>query len=140
SFKFKGKFDTPGDEPLVALSMALNQCKPIPFIDRAICCYWEHTDSMKIDIVSGVAQVCMDGKAEHGYETDLVHWGTRFTRDAEYQKQVALLNILEDSAGEKEKRIRTCRRKYSRMATKKRFTDLCMRVKNKLLRTIGIGK
>ena len=30
-FKFKGKFDTPGDEPLIALSMALNNCKPIPF-------------------------------------------------------------------------------------------------------------
>ncbi|MCD7802988.1 MAG: hypothetical protein LUH09_08865 [Clostridiales bacterium] len=140
SFKFKGKFDTPGDEPLVALSMALNQCKPISFIERAICCYWEHTDSMKIDMVSGVAQVCMGGKAEHGYETDLVHWGTRFTRDAEYQKQVALLNILEDSTGEKEKRIQVCRRKYSRMAAKKRITNLCMRVKNKLLRTIGVGK
>ena len=29
-FQFLGKFATPGDEPLIALSMALHQCHPIP--------------------------------------------------------------------------------------------------------------
>lgn len=29
-YKFKGKFCSPGDEPLIALSMAVNRCCPIP--------------------------------------------------------------------------------------------------------------
>ena len=41
-YRFKGKFATPGDEPLVALSMALNGCKPIPHDLQGILCYWKN--------------------------------------------------------------------------------------------------
>ncbi len=140
NYKFKGKFDTPGDEPLIALSMALNQCKPIPFINQAICCYWEHTDSMKTDIVNSVAEVYGRDSTETGFMTDLVHWGTRYTREPEYQKQVDLLEILDDKDGDKEKRIAQCQKKYARIVRNKKARDFSTRAMNKVRRTVGMKK
>lgn len=133
-FKFKGKFDTPGDEPLVALSMAVNNCHPIPFVREDICCYWEHTDHMEIDITRGKATV--DGQ----YDTILLHWGTRFTRELEYKKQVALLEILETPDENSEKRIAKCAAHYDRLLRQERMKRFVVRAKNKILRTIGIKK
>lgn len=133
-FKFKGKFDTPGDEPLVALSMAVNNCHPIPFIREDICCYWEHTDHMAIDITKGKATVGGE------YDTILLHWGTRFTRELEYKKQVALLEILETPDGNSEERIAKCASRYDRLMRQERMKRFAVRVKNKILRIAGIKK
>ena len=51
-YHFKGRFSNPGDEPLIALSMAVNNCHPISFKQDAICCYWEYVGNMQIDITS----------------------------------------------------------------------------------------
>lgn len=88
-YHFKGKFSTPGDEPILALSMALNGCKPIPHDTRAICCYWEHENRMALNIAKGKAWIKAQEK-----NTILVHWGTRFTRQLLYQKQVAALDCI----------------------------------------------
>lgn len=130
-FKFKGKFDTPGDEPLVALSMAVNRCHPIPFIREDICCYWEHTDHMNIDITRGKATV--DGY----YDTILLHWGTRFTQELEYRKQIALLDLLE-SPGCAEAQLKKCVADYDRLIRMEKAKRFILRVRNKILRTIGI--
>lgn len=136
SFKFKGKFDTPGDEPLVALSMAVNNSHPIPFIREAICCYWEHVGQMHIDITKGEAKVT----AEPAYNTILLHWGTRYTRELEYKKQVALLNILESTETDKDSQISKCNNLYDRLILQTRIRSFATRVKNKILRTIGFKK
>lgn len=135
-FKFKGKFDTPGDEPLVALAMAVNNCHPIPFIREDICCYWEHNDHMRIDITMGEARILSD----EPYNTILLHWGTRFTRELEYKKQVALLEILETPDDASEKRIAACTSRYDRLMRQERLRRFAVRVKNKILRTLGIRK
>lgn len=133
-FHFKGKFDTPGDEPLVALSMALNGCHPVPFRREAICCYWEYEGAMTVDITQPVARVEREPKVSTG----LLHWGTRFTRELEYQEQIALLEILESPGEDAPKRIRACRQHFERLMAARRRKNLALRVKNKIKRTIGI--
>lgn len=133
-FKFKGRFNTPGDEPLVALSMAVNGCHPIPFVLEAICCYWEHLDDMTIDLSRGLARV----EKELKYNAILVHWGTRYTRQLEYQKQVALTRILEKPGDDQQKKIKKCKRYYNRLMTAEKRKNFAFRVKNKLKRIIGI--
>ena len=132
-YHFRGKFDL-GDEPLVALSMAVNNCHPIPFIWEDITCYWEHTDHTHVDITKGKATV--DGQ----YDTILLHWGTRFTRELEYRKQVDLLDILESPDENTEKRIAKCAARYDRLMRQERIRRFAVRVKNKILRSIGMKK
>lgn len=132
-FKFKGKFETPGDEPLVALSMALNNCKPIPFIREAICCYWEYTTCFEIDISAGRAEITSIPKGK----TSLVHWGTRFTKELLYQEQVELLNILEENKSDAFKLVKLCKRKYARLMLEARGKALLSRVKNKIARILS---
>ena len=128
-FRFKGKFDTPGDEPLVALAMAVNGCRPIPFIREDICCYWEHDHHMDMDITRGKATV--DGR----YDTILLHWGTRFTRGLQYKKQLALLELMDHPD-----QIRKCAARYDRLIRLEQAKHFALRVRNKILRTMGIRK
>ncbi len=123
-FNFKGKFSTPGDEPIMALSMALEGCRPIPFRDNGICCYWEHENAMILDIARGIARVKKTGASTH-----LVHWGTRFTRGLLYQKQVAALRLT-DSTGKR----RTSNFCYDVKIHLERAKHFALRVKNKLRR------
>ncbi len=88
-YKFKGKFTNPGDEPLVALSMAVNGCKPIPHDSSAIFCYWEYENNIKLSLRNNSAYIIP--KDVH---TDIVHWGTRFTKTPIYLKQISALNLL----------------------------------------------
>lgn len=133
-FKFKGKFDTPGDEPLVALSMAVNECHPVPFLRKAICCYWEFVDSMNIDISAGKAEIVQEPKAN----TILVHWGTRYTRELEYKKQLELLDIIEEDDPIDDERVERCKKRYARLMAAEKRKQLFNRVKNKIKRTMGI--
>lgn len=132
-YRFQGHFDI-GDEPLIALSMAVNNCHPISFIQEDICCYWEHINRMRINISKGKATV--DGQ----YNTLLIHWGTRFTRELEYRKQTALLDILLTPDENSKKRIAKCASHYNRLMRQERMKCLADRVKNKIMRTIGIKK
>lgn len=90
-YKFKGKFTNPGDEPLVALSMAINNCKPIPHDFSAIFCYWECADNIKLSFKTNSAYII----TKNVY-TDIVHWGTRFTKTPIYLKQISALNLLRE--------------------------------------------
>lgn len=133
-FKFKGKFDTPGDEPLIALSMAVNGCQPIPFIPEAICCYWEHREHLELDISHGLARV----KQKPKYDAILVHWGTRFTKQLEYQKQIALLDIVKDVSKNHQEEIIKCKKHYNRLMIIEKSKVFMSRVKNKIKRTIKL--
>lgn len=131
-FKFKGKFDTPGDEPLIALSMALHDCHPVPFAPEAICCYWEHTDHMSIDITQGLARV----ETEPKYDTILLHWGTRYTSELEYQRELELLTILEENPENCAQCISKCKKRFRRLQTVEKWKRIAARVKNKIKRII----
>ena len=80
-YKFKGNFDSPGDEPVIALSMAVNKCKPISFNHHSIVCYWEHENNFKLDINNSIAT-----PKDIGENYDIVHWGTRFTNSIPYKQ------------------------------------------------------
>lgn len=131
-YNFKGRFSTPGDEPIIALSMALNGCKPIPFRPEGICCYWEYENSMDLDVKSGTARIRKTGQLTH-----LVHWGTRFTRGLLYEKQVAGLELCR--SGVPGFLLALSNGKYNRKITLEKADKLAARVINKLRRTIGRG-
>ncbi len=133
-FRFKGKFDTPGDEPLLALSMAVNGCHPIPFCREAICCYWEYLDFMCIDITKEKAKVV----SKPAVSTVLLHWGTRYTRGLEYHKQIELLEILESDDENKNDNITKCKAHYDRLIVNERRKKFVARVKNRIKRIFCI--
>lgn len=133
-YNFKGKFNTPGDEPLIALSMAINNCHPIPFQRKAICCYWEYVDCMSIDITEGKARI----ESEPSDSTILLHWGTRYTRELEYQRQIKLLEILEDDSENKKNNIAKCIAYYDKLIKVERRKKFMNRVKNKVKRTLSL--
>lgn len=123
-YSFKGRFSTPGDEPILALSMALTGCRPIPFRPEGICCYWEHENGMELDIAKGKAVI-----RKSGQQTHLVHWGTRFTKQLLYQKQAAALALL----GYPGKRLLS-NWSYDAKIAYSKTAALAKRVKNKLKR------
>ena len=133
-FSFKGKFAI-GDEPLIALSMALNNCHPIPFQLSAIACYWEYFGAIDIDIAEGKAELVKEQPKIH---TNLVHWGTRFTRELEYKKQISLLDILEAQPEDMEEQLKHCRTEFDHRMSVERRNQFFARVKNKVKRTIGL--
>ena len=124
-YKFKGKFQTPGDEPVVALSMAVNKCKPITHDLSSIICWWEHENNFDLDISKGVA-LCKN----NGINTDIIHWGTRFTRSIPYLKQLSILELL--IAGKSGKDIKRSNKYYDKLE----FYDKTRKVKNRILNKI----
>ena len=83
-FRFRGNFPTPGDEPLMALAMAIEGCRPEPYRPEGICCFWEWKKNLRMDIRRGRA-------VYDGQRTILVHFGTRYTKKLRYRIQAALL-------------------------------------------------
>lgn len=132
-YRFKGNFSTPGDEPLIALAMAVNDCKPVPFSREAICCYWEYVKNIKIDITKSLAKTL----SEPQVRTILIHWGTRYTRELMYQQQVNLLKLMEKKASSFE--IINCKTKFRIRAFIGRNFYLVLKIKNKILRMFKIG-
>ena len=128
-YKFKGKFETPGDEPLIALSMAVNKCKPIKYDLASIICYWEHENLFKLNISYHYAYC-----TPLNIETDIVHWGTRFTRSIPYCKEIAALELNLSGADEKE--IKKSNKYYNKLALKNKINQLKIRVINKIKRTL----
>ncbi len=128
-YKFKGKFETPGDEPLVALSMAVNNCKPIPHDFSSLICYWEHEDLFKLDITNHSAYC-----APLNIETDIVHWGTRFTRSIPYCKEIAALEL--NLSGADKKAIKKSNKYYNKLVLKNKTNQFIIRVNNKIKRTL----
>ena len=88
-FCFRGNFPAPGDEPVMALAMALEDCRPIPYYQEGICCYWDWKKGLRLDILRGRA-IRRDGQ-----RVLLVHFGTRFTGKLTYRIQAALLSLGE---------------------------------------------
>ena len=131
-YNFKGRFSNPGDEPILALSMALNGCQPIPFRPEGICCYWEHENGMDLNVKTGVARI-----RKSGQQTHLVHWGTRFTRGSLYQKQVAGLELCR--SGQRGMALWLSDGKYNGKITLEKAGKLLTRVTNKLIRMTGRG-
>ena len=128
-YKFKGKFQTPGDEPVVALSMAINGCKPIPHDFTSIICWWEHENLFKLDIKNNCAY-CKPLNTK----TDIVHWGTRFTQSIPNLKQLSALELL--IAEKSEKDIKRSDRYYNKLAFYEKVKHFKNRVINKFKRTL----
>lgn len=136
-FRFKGNFANPGDEPLVALAMALQGFRPVPFGHEAICCYWEYEGRLELDLSRGLARVTAGlGKENEKpqYDVLVLHWGTRFTRELEYKLQTELLGLTEQGAAPEE--IRRCKAAYVRRMRAERRRCFVTRVRNKLRRVL----
>lgn len=87
-YPFAGNFPTPGDEPVVALAMAIHNFRPIPFRPEGICCYWEHRRNLRFDRAGAVLK-------STGVYPILIHWGTRFTKKMCYRVQIWRLKFRE---------------------------------------------
>ncbi len=124
-YKFKGKFETPGDEPVVALSMAINKCKPIHHDFSSLICWWEHENLFKLNITEHYA-CCTPLNTK----TDIVHWGTRFTRSIPYCKEITALELSLQGADEKE--LKKSNEYYEKLAFKEKISKLKTRVINKI--------
>lgn len=133
-FQFKGNFDTPGDEPLIALSMALNQIKPTDFKEGTICCFWDCQNNMKIDISIPIA--CEKGTTQNIF---LMHWGTRFTRLLLYKEQIELLNIMIEGKNVF-LRVQLCRLVYRVKVLCENMNKFKGRVNNKIIRICNSRK
>lgn len=131
-YGFKGNFSTPGDEPLVALSMALHNCRPIPHEVRSILCYWEHVGKMNLNLPKGCAFA-----SDIGVKTELLHWGTRFTKTPLYRKQVADMNVFARKTGGSVEYIMNAIR-YGGEETLLHVTNFVVRCWRKLLRVLHI--
>ena len=127
-YKFKGKFQTPGDEPVVALSMAINKCKPITHDLSSIICWWEHENLFKLDITKKYAY-CKPLNTK----TDIIHWGTRFTKSIPYCKEMSALQLILQGASENE--IKKSNKYYDELALKSKIIQLKTRIINKIKRT-----
>ena len=131
SYGFKGKFTNPGDEPVIALSMAVNKCKPIKHDLSAIFCYWECENGIKLSLKNNSAYVIPKNIC-----TDIVHWGTRFTRTPIYLKQISALDLLR---GNKSGIMLTLSDfKYNMIIFYNRVLKFAKRVFNKTKRTLHI--
>lgn len=83
-------FRRPADEPVIALSMAMNHCRPIPYDSFALTCFW-CSKALTLDMYKGKA-----------YRSDrtpipLLHWGSRNTKTPIYKKQVDQLDMRIDN-------------------------------------------
>ncbi len=126
-FRFKGRFASPGDEPLAALAMALEDCRPIPFPEGALCCYWEHPNDLRVDMRRGEALL-----GEKKERIALVHWGTRFTREPLYRREAAMLRLRpEDVPAAIAVRLR-----YGLRAGWAKLSGFARRVRSKLRRML----
>lgn len=130
-YKFKGKFTNPGDEPLVALSMAINNCKPIPHDLSSIFCYWECENAIKLSLKNYSAYVI----PKEVY-TDIVHWGTRFTKTPIYLKQISALNLLRN--GESNFKLTLSDLKYNVMIFYNHIFNFAKRALNKIKHILHI--
>lgn len=130
-YKFKGKFTNPGDEPLVALSMAVNKCKPIPHDLTSIFCYWECENNIKLSFLSNLAYV-----TTQNIYTDIVHWGTRFTKTPIYLKQISALDLLRE--GKNGFKLTLSDFKYNIIIFSNRILNFAKRVSNKIKRILRI--
>ena len=127
-YKFKGKFQTPGDEPVVALSMAVNKCKPITHDLSSIICWWEHENIFKLDITNNYAY-CKPLNTV----TDIIHWGTRFTKSIPYLKEVSVLELKLQGADLKT--VNKSNKYYNKLLFKQNINQFETRVINKIKRT-----
>lgn len=128
-YKFKGKFETPGDEPVVALSMAVNGCKPIPHDFSSIVCWWEHENLFQLDITNKIA-LCNPLNTK----TDIVHWGTRFTKSIPYCREVAAMEL--NLIGADLKEIKKSNKYHNKLLRKQKNDKFKKRVINKIKRTL----
>lgn len=128
-YGFKGKFSTPGDEPLIALSMAVNHMKPIKLPAEAMTVYWEHEHDMHLDLTHGKAEIRSEQQSVR-----LLHWGTRFCKTPLYQKQVAQLELLRRGAGWLERMSSNV--KYDWLQGMNQSYVFAERVKSKVKRTL----
>lgn len=128
-YKFKGKFTNPGDEPLVALSMAINKCKPISHDLSVIFCYWECENAMKLSLKNNSAHVIPTN-----IYTDIVHWGTRFTKTPIYLKQIGALDLLIENKSDIILTFSDL--KYNFIIFYNRILNFAKRVCNKIERTL----
>ena len=131
-YKFKGKFETPGDEPLIALSMAVNNCKPIPHDLSSIFCYWECENGIKFSFKNNSAYI-----APHNIYTDIIHWGTRFTKTPIYLKQISALNLLKENKSDFTLALSDL--KYNIIIFYNHILNFTNRVCNKIKRTLKIN-
>lgn len=92
SYKFK-YFDSPADEPILALCMAIFDCRPIAETGQEIV-FYPAVKNFKANIFHGFNSFKKKDKIIKN--AWLVHWQNNFTKRAIYKLEVDKLNLLFD--------------------------------------------
>lgn len=109
--------------------MAVNGCKPITHDFSSLICWWEHENLFDLDIINKSAY-CRPLNTK----TDIVHWGTRFTKSIPYLKEMAALKLKINNADSKE--IKKSNKHYDKLLAKEKTNQFKTRVINKIKRTV----
>ena len=90
--KFR-EFSSPADEPIMALSMAINDCPPIEDnMDNYLCFYRVQKNILKINISKGVLSYINKWDKKKYENVSIVHWGNLETKGYLYKSEVLNLD------------------------------------------------
>lgn len=134
-YQFTG-FITPADEPILALAMAVYDCKPI---DLHEICFAPKKKQIDLDIVIPSAHYYQS--SNNHYDVRLIHWSNYKTKQALYKFEVEKLIHLKNE--HKNEMINKFLYVYKLKYYFLRMGDIlvfCGRIKNKLKKIIRFRK
>ena len=82
----------PADEPALALAMAVHNCRPIPFTDYRMVCFWNTK-------ISFGKPGQLPRRPDRGWDVELIHWGSKNTDTPVYKRELARMDLLHAGAG-----------------------------------------
>lgn len=86
-FEFK-MFKKPADEPIIALSLALNNCHPVELCGDEFC-FLPNAKVIRSNILKGYA--CYEDNRSNSYSVRLIHFQNNKTREPLYRLEVSRL-------------------------------------------------
>ena len=91
-YTFKG-FVTPADEPVLALAMAVQNCKPIDILEGGLV-FAPPRKKITLDIT--VPEAYFQRNKEQKYRVNLIHWSNYRTKLALYRFEVEKMTLLQN--------------------------------------------
>ena len=131
-FHFIANGEYLSDEPLLALSMSINKCLPIPFSNTSFASYPRNIGQLKLNMRKKYAKY-----SKSNQKLQALHWGSCFTKLPFYKREEYFLNC--HIGIEKYSRLKTIKLnmavlddKVSRL--KSRMIEFLVETKHKILK------
>ena len=87
------EFSNPADEPILALSMCVHNCSPLPLDRNDILCFYRvDRDIKKININKGILSFRSKWNGTLHKNVPIMHWGTKETKGSLYKSEMVRFN------------------------------------------------